>query len=65
MSDTPKKAVIGYAIVGLDYIGNDDAEYIEGSSGVIIRDMDWTASMRQTFEYYTVDPSTWKDVSRI
>lgn len=65
MSDTPKKAVIGYAIVGLDYIGTDDAEYIEGSSGVIIRDMDWTASMRQTFEYYTVDPSTWKDVSRI
>lgn len=23
---------------------------------------DWTSSMQQTFEYYTVDPSTWKDV---
>lgn len=23
---------------------------------------DWTASMQQTFEYYTVDPGTWKDV---
>lgn len=22
---------------------------------------DWTASMQQTFEYYTVDPGTWKD----
>ena len=22
---------------------------------------DWTKSMRQTFEYYTVDPNTWKD----
>lgn len=26
---------------------------------------DWTSSMQQTFEYYTVDPGTWKDVSRI
>lgn len=24
---------------------------------------DWTASMKQTFEYYIVDPGTWKDVS--
>lgn len=23
---------------------------------------DWTQSMQQTFEYYTVDPGTWKDV---
>lgn len=23
---------------------------------------DWTQSMQQTFEYYTVDPATWKDV---
>ena len=23
---------------------------------------DWTKSMRQTFEYYVVDPGTWKDV---
>lgn len=26
---------------------------------------DWTASMQQTFEYYVVDPGTWKDVKRI
>lgn len=26
---------------------------------------DWTASMQQTFEYYTVDPGTWKDDKRI
>lgn len=25
----------------------------------------WTASMQQTFEYYTVDPGTWKDVELI
>jgi hypothetical protein len=24
--------------------------------------VDWSASMQQTFEYYTVDPGTWKDV---
>ena len=23
---------------------------------------DWTKSMNQTFEYYIVDPNTWKDV---
>lgn len=23
---------------------------------------DWTSSMQQTFEYYTVDPNTWKDI---
>ena len=27
--------------------------------------VDWTASMQQSFEYYTVDPSTWKDVRMI
>lgn len=26
---------------------------------------DWTASMQQTFEYYTVDPGTWKDVKQL
>lgn len=26
---------------------------------------DWTQSMTQTFEYYTVDPGTWKDVKRL
>lgn len=24
--------------------------------------IDWTASMQQSFEYYTVDPGTWRDV---
>lgn len=24
--------------------------------------VDWTKSMQQTFEYYTVDPNTWRDV---
>lgn len=26
---------------------------------------DWTAPMTQTFEYYTVDPGTWKDTRRL
>lgn len=26
---------------------------------------DWSKSMQQTFEYYVVDPETWKDVSKI
>ena len=26
---------------------------------------DWTRSMQQTFEYYIVDPNTWKDVKRL
>ena len=26
---------------------------------------DWTKSMQQSFEYYTVDPGTWKDVKRL
>lgn len=26
---------------------------------------DWSASMQQTFEYYVVDPGTWKDVKKI
>ena len=24
--------------------------------------VDWSSSMQQTFEYYVVDPGTWKDV---
>lgn len=27
--------------------------------------IDWTASMDQTFEYYIVDPTTWKDRTRL
>lgn len=27
--------------------------------------IDWTKSMSQTFEYYEVDPNTWKDIRRI
>lgn len=27
--------------------------------------IDWSASMQQTFEYYTVDPATWKDVKKL
>lgn len=27
--------------------------------------IDWTKSMKQTFEYYTVDPNTWKDDKQI
>lgn len=27
--------------------------------------VDWTSSMQQTFEYYIVDPGTWKDVKKI
>ena len=26
---------------------------------------DWSKSMQQTFEYYTVDPGTWRDVKRL
>lgn len=26
---------------------------------------DWKASMQQTFEYYTVDPGTWKDIEKL
>jgi hypothetical protein len=26
--------------------------------------IDWTKPMRQTFEYYTVDPGTWKNIQR-
>ena len=25
----------------------------------------WTSTMQQTFEYYTVDPLTWKDISKL
>lgn len=27
--------------------------------------IDWTSTMQQTYEYYMVDPGTWKDVSKI
>ena len=27
--------------------------------------VDWLSSMQQTFEYYIVDPGTWKDIKRI
>lgn len=27
--------------------------------------IDWLSSMQQTFEYYTVDPNTWKDIKRL
>lgn len=27
--------------------------------------VDWTRSMQQTFEYYLVDPATWKDVKKL
>ena len=26
---------------------------------------DWTASMQQTFEFYIVDPKSWKNVSKL
>ena len=26
---------------------------------------DWSKSMQQTFEYYVVDPGTWRDKQRI
>ena len=26
---------------------------------------DWTKTMQQTFEYYVVDPGTWRDVRKI
>lgn len=26
---------------------------------------DWSASMQQTFEYYMVDPNTWKDIKKL
>lgn len=26
---------------------------------------DWTASMQQSFEYYTVDPGTWREIKRL
>lgn len=27
--------------------------------------IDWTASMRQTFEFYTVDPVSWRDLTKL
>ena len=32
---------------------------------VELPDIDWTRSMQQTFEYYTVDPRTWYDQRRL
>ena len=26
---------------------------------------DWTKTMQQTFEYYVVDPGTWKEIKKI
>ena len=26
---------------------------------------DWLATMQQTYEYYIVDPGTWKDIKRL
>ena len=26
---------------------------------------DWSSTMQQTFEYYIVDPGTWKDIKKI
>ena len=26
---------------------------------------DWTKTMQQTFEYYVVDPGTWKEMKKI
>ena len=26
---------------------------------------DWTKTMQQTFEYYVVDPGTWRDVRKL
>ena len=26
---------------------------------------DWTKTMQQTFEYYVVDPGTWKETKKI
>ena len=26
---------------------------------------DWTKTMQQTFEYYVVDPGTWKDIKKL
>ena len=30
-----------------------------------MKDIDWTQSMEQSFEYYEVDPNTWKDIKPI
>lgn len=32
---------------------------------IYIPELDWTASMQQTFEYFTVDPHTWGDIRRL
>ena len=28
-------------------------------------EIDWSESMEQSFEYYEVDPNTWKDIRKI
>lgn len=40
-------------------------EYIYIPEAELEDDVDWTASMRQTYEYYTVDPNTWMDIRRV
>ena len=62
MRDTPKDAVVGLAIVDLDVVA-ENADIIRRSH--IYNGLDWTSTMQQTFEYYIVDPSTWKDTSRL
>ena len=63
MRDTPKDAVVGFAIVDLDVVAAENADIIRRSH--IYNGLDWTSTMQQTFEYYIVDPSTWKDTSRL
>lgn len=63
MRDTPKDAVVGLAIVDLDVVAAENADIIRRSH--LYNGLDWTSTMQQTFEYYIVDPSTWKDTSRL
>lgn len=37
----------------------------DGAVQVQKYDVDWHSSMQQTFEFYKVDPSTWKDVTQV
>ena len=63
MRNTPTDAVIGFAIVDLDVIAGENVDIIKQTHSY--NGPDWTSAMQQTFEYYIVDPSTWKDVSRL
>lgn len=62
-ADENKDAVVGLALVGLDVVAAENADIIGRSH--IYNGLDWTSTMQQTFEYYIVDPSTWKDTSRL